>query len=102
MRGDKSTGPVQLCSPLRVKPPSKRKPDLMELQAEIILKKIKTKGPHIASKLKPNKGPSPPRNSKREICTQSKAWCNAIETEYGTDLPPKSVLNSDEYDKKLE
>ena len=37
----------------------------------------------------------------REICTQSKALYEAICTEYGTKLPPKSVINTHEYNIEL-
>lgn len=84
----------------RVKRPLKRKPDLVEVHAATLLKKIKAKDPRAASKLEEARVQV--QKQQREICTQSKALCEAICAEYGTELPPKTIINSHDYEHEME
>ena len=84
--------PVVFSSKRRVKRPHKRKPGIVELEAEAVLKKIKANSAKEGAALE--KARVPVRKRTREMCCQSKAHCDSIATEFGTELP---VADASEY-----
>ena len=84
----------------QVKRPAKRKQDDVEIEAELVLKKIKKKSIKDGNALDEARMPVPKRV--REICSQSNAFCEAIASEYGTELPPPTVLNRDDFKNEME
>ena len=79
--------------------PLKRTIDSVEGHAQLLLKKIKVKNPKDAAELLKDCSVEP---EVREICIQSVAMCDAMVTEFGTEMPPQTVLDPHEYNKELE
>ena len=79
--------------------PLKRTLDSDEEHAPLLLKRIKAKNPKDAAELLTD---CSVETVVREICTQSVAMCDAMVTEFGTEMPPQTVLDPHQYNKELE
>lgn len=81
--------------------PLKRKTDAVEDMAEAFLKKIRIKDPLDAKKLEKAIIPFPDPTPK--FCTQSKALCEKLATEYGvTGLPTPTIMKRSDYEAEIE
>ena len=92
------TKPIEF-TPQKCVRPLKRTMDSIEEHAQLLLKKIKAKNPKDAAELEKDCFVEP---EVREICTQSVAMCEAMITEFGTEMPPVTVLDKQQYNKELE
>ena len=83
----------------KAKRPAKRKRDDVEVTAEFLLKKIKARSEKDYKAFQDARVVVPKRG--REKCYQSRAFCDQVPHEFGTDMPPLTELDPTEYQAEM-